>query len=43
MTKGMLHDSRVRDHGIMHLGLNLNSSTRNCGSMVNGSNAMAAL
>ena len=28
---------------IMHLGLNVNSSAHNCGCMVNGGNAMAAI
>ena len=31
-----------RDH-VVHLGLNINSSTHNCGCMVNGSNFMAAI
>ena len=34
--------SRVRDH-VVHLGLNVSSSAHNCGYVVNGSNAMAAI
>ena len=43
VTKGRLCDSRVRDHVIVHLGLNVSSSAHNCGCMVNGGNAMAAI
>ena len=45
MTKGRLYvyDSRVRDHVIVPLGLNVSSSAHNCGCVVDGSNAMAAI
>ena len=43
VTKGRLYDSRVRDHIIVHLGLNVSSSAHNCGCVVDGSNAMAAI
>ena len=43
VTKGRLYDSRVRDHVIVHLGLNVSSSSHNCGCMVNGDNTMAAI
>ena len=43
VTKGKLYDSRVSDHAIVHLGLNVSSSTHNCGCVVDGSNAMAAI
>ena len=43
VTKGKLYDSRVRDHVIVHLGLNVSSSAHNCGCAVDGSNAMAAI
>ena len=43
VTKRRLYDSQVRDHVIMHLGLNVSSSAHNCGCVVNGGNAMAAI
>ena len=43
VTKGRLYDSRVRDHVIVHLGLNVSSSTHNCGCVVYDGNAMAAI
>ena len=43
VTKGRLYDSRVRDHVIVHLGLNVNSSAHNCGCVDDGGNAMAAI
>ena len=43
VTNGRLYDSWVRDHVIVHLGLNVNSSTHNCGCMVDGGNPMAAI
>ena len=43
MTKNRLFDSRVRDHVIVHLGLSVSSSTHNCGCVVDGGNAMAAI
>ena len=43
VTKGKLYSSRVRDHVIVHLGLNVSSSAHNCGGMVNGGNTMAAI
>ena len=42
-TKGKLYGSRDSDHAIVHLGLNLSSSAHNCGCVVNGGNAMAAI
>ena len=41
LTKGKLYGSRVSDHAIVHLGLNVSSSTHNCGCVVDGGNAMA--
>ena len=38
-----LYDSLVRDHVIVHLGLNVSSSTHNYGCVVDGVNAMAAI
>ena len=43
VTKGRLYDSQARDHIIMYLGLNVSSSTHNCGCVVDGGNAMAAI
>ena len=43
VTKGRLYDSRARDRVIVHLGLNVNSSAHNCGCVVDGGNAMAAI
>ena len=43
VTKGRLYDSRVRDHVIAHLGLNVSSSAHNCGCVVDGGNPMAAI
>ena len=43
VTKSRLYDSWVRDHVIVHLGLNVSSSAHNCGCVVDGSNAMAAI
>ena len=43
MTKSKLYDSRVRDHDIVHLGLNVDSFSHNWRCMVDGSNAMAAI
>ena len=43
VTKGRLYDSRVRDHATVHLGLNVSSSAHNCGCVVDGGNAMAAI
>ena len=43
MTKGKLYGSRDSDHAIVHLGLNVSSSAHNCGCMVDGGNAMAAI
>ena len=42
-TKGRLHGSWVTDHAIVHLGLNVSSSTHNCGCMVDCSNAVTAI
>ena len=38
MTKGKLYGSRVSDHAIVHLGLNVSSSAHNCGCVVDGGN-----
>ena len=43
MTKCKLYGSRVSDHAIVHLGLNVSSSVHNCGCMVDGGNAIAAI
>ena len=43
VTKGRFYDSQVRDHVIVHLGLNVSSSAHNCGCVVDGGNAMAAI
>ena len=43
MTKGKLYGSRDSDHAIVHLGLNVSSSTHNCGCVVDGGKAMAAI
>ena len=43
MTQGRLYDSRIRDHVIVHLGLNVSSSAHNCGCVVDGSNVMAEI
>ena len=42
VTKARLYDSRVRDHVIVHLGLNVSSSDHNCGCMVDDGNVIAA-
>ena len=41
--KGQALRLRVRDHVIVHLGLNVSSSAHNCGCVVDGGNAMAAI
>ena len=38
-----LYDSRVRDHVIVHLVLNVSSSAHNCGCVFDDGNAMAAI
>ena len=43
VTKAKLYGSRVSDHAIVHLGLNVSSSAHNSGCVVNGGNAMAAI
>ena len=43
VTKGKLYGSWDSDHAIVHLGLNVSSSARNCWYMVDGGNAMAAI
>ena len=43
VTKGRLYDSQVRDHVIVHLGLNVSNSAHNCGCVVDGGNAMVAI
>ena len=42
-TEGRLYDSWVRDNAIVYLGLNVSSSACNCGRVVDGGNAMAAI
>ena len=43
VTKGKLYGSWDSDHAIVHLGLNVSSSNHNCGCVVDGGNAMAAI
>ena len=43
VTKAKPYDSRVSYHAIVHLGLNVSSSAHNCGCVVDGGNAMAAI
>ena len=43
MAKGKLYGSRDSDHALVHLGLNVSSSAHNCGCVVDGGNAMAAI
>ena len=43
VTKGRFCDSLVRDRVIVHLGLNVSSSAHDCGCVINGGNAMAAI
>ena len=43
VTKGKLYVSRVKDHVIVHLDLNVSSSAHNCGCVVDGVNVMAAI
>ena len=43
VTKGKLYGSKDSDHAIVHLGLNVSSSAHNCGCVVDGGNAMAAI
>ena len=43
MTKRRLYESWVRDHVIMHLGLNIRSFAHNCGCVVDGGNTIAAI
>ena len=43
VTKGKLYGSRDSDHAIVHLGLIVSSSAHNCGCVVDGGNAMAAI
>ena len=43
VTKGKLYCSRDNDHATVHLGLNVSSSAHNCGCVVDGGNAMAAI
>ena len=37
------YGSQDSDHAIVHLGLNVSSSAHNCGCVVDGGNAMAAI
>ena len=41
VTKGNLYGSQDSDHAIVHL--NVSSSAHNCGCVVDGGNAMAAI
>ena len=41
--EGQALTSRVRDHVIVHLGLNVSNFSHNCGYVVDGGNAMAAI
>ena len=43
VTKGKLYGSQDSDHAIVHLGLNVSSSVHNCGCVVDGGNAVAAI
>ena len=43
VAKGRLYDSRVRDHVIVHLRLNISNFAHTCRCMVDGGNAMAAI
>ena len=43
VTKGKLYGSQDSDHALVHLGLNARSSAHNCGCVVDGGNAMAAI
>ena len=42
VMKSRLHGSRVNDHVIVHLDLNVSSYTNNCGCFVDVSNVMTA-
>ena len=37
------HNGRFGQNGSVHLGLNVSSSAHNCGCVVDGGNAMAAI
>ena len=43
MIKGKPYGLRDSDHAIVHLGLNVSSSANNCGCVVDGGNAIAAI
>ena len=43
VTKSKLNGSWDSDHAIVHLGLNVSSSAHNCGCVVDGGKAMAAI
>ena len=43
VTKSRLYGSRVRDHVVVHLGLNVSSSAHNCGCVVDGGGTMTAI
>ena len=43
VMKSRLYESRVRDHVMVRLGLNVGSSAHNCGCVVDGGNAMQQL
>ena len=42
VTKGKFSESWVKHH-VVHLGINVSSSAHNCGCVVDGGNAMAAI
>ena len=43
MTQSVLHDFSVRDHDTVHIDLNVSTSAHNCGCMVDGGSAIAAI
>ena len=38
-----VYDSQVRGHVVVHLGLNVSSSTHRCGCVIDGGSAMAEI
>ena len=43
VTKDRLYESRVSDHVVVHLGLNVSSAAHNCGCVVDGGKTMAEI
>ena len=39
----LVRNGKLGQNGRVHLGLNVSSSTHNCGSMINGGNTMVAI